>query len=136
MAWTWKTGQGSGLVVDDETIADSAPKKSIVMDVATLDYVSFLFSTTRVDHTAIRWWFEGSWDGTTFARIQIEEDTQDASVGLLAGKYLKTSSSSVTFVHRNYHVTGIKALKLVVESIAGSTDKISVWGYGEALSAK
>jgi len=139
MPWTNRVGRaGEGLVMDAAVIAQDTPATGANMDVQNLDYVSFAFTHVRVAATSVEWWYEGTLDGTTWHRLPVNPDASSPP-NITQNKGEKTRAwvtGEEQWIDPNVNVTGLKGIRPVVDSTAGTTDEMSIYAYGEGAKSR
>lgn len=136
MAWTNKNKRGNGQVMTAAVVATGVPVTSDDMYVGILDRLSLFFTLTRVAATSVEWWLEGSYDGVSWFRMPaILDEGTPPGVTHADGEHTRAQAVSGSWAHTNIEVTGLHSVRVVVDTTAGTTDTMDVFGYGEALSS-
>ena len=139
MTWSNRPGRaGEGQVMDAAVIAQDSPATGADMDVQNLDFVSFAFNHTRVAATSVEWWYEGTLDGTTWHRLPVNPDTSSPpDIEQQVGEKTRTwVSGKEQWIDPNVNVTGLKGIRPVVDSTAGTTDEMTIYAYGEGQKSR
>jgi hypothetical protein len=108
------------------------------MDVQDLDFVSFAFTHVRVAATSVEWWYEGTLDGTAWHRLPVNPDTSsppniDQAKGEKSRAWVLGEEQ---WIDPNVNVTGLKGIRPVVDSTAGTTDTMTIYAYGEGRKSR
>lgn len=139
MTWNNRPGRaGEGEVMSAAVIAQDSPATGENMDVQDLDFVSFAFSHTRVAATSVEWWYEGTLDGTAWHRLPVNPDASSPP-DITQNKGEKTRAwvlGEEKWIDPNVNVTGLRGIRPVVDSTAGTTDEMSVYAYGEGAKSR
>lgn len=139
MTWSNRPGRaGEGEVMSAAVIAQGSPATGDDMDVQDLDVVSFAFTHTRVAATSVEWWYEGTLDGTAWFRLPVNPDVgTPPNVTVANGEKTRTwVTGQEQWVDPNVDVRGLRGIRPVVDSTAGTTDAMTIYAYGEGAKSR
>ncbi|KKM13773.1 hypothetical protein LCGC14_1712830 [marine sediment metagenome] len=124
---------GVGQVITAGVLLAATPVVSSVIDVQTRKKLGLRFDLTRVAATSVIWHLLGSTNGTDFSRVPSNrDDGTPPNTTMLDGNFQRTGiGADDDWFHDEIDVASLRAVQVVVDSVAGTTDTVDVDAYAE-----